>query len=71
MSPGGGREVVLGFAVYCASGFALEGLADAFRFDLSMCGIDSVLVELGVHRTRMLEKSCSRGKPCGPVRFYR
>jgi hypothetical protein len=63
--------VVLGFAVSSASGLALEELADAFRFDLSVFGIDSVLVEPGVHRTRMLEKSCSRGKPCGPVRFYR
>ena len=51
-----GRAAVPGFAVYCASKFALEALADAYRFELSPFGIDSVLVEPGVHRTPILEK---------------
>jgi NAD(P)-dependent dehydrogenase (short-subunit alcohol dehydrogenase family) len=51
-----GRAAVPGFAVYCASKFALEALADAYRFVLSPFGIDSVLVEPGVHRTPILEK---------------
>lgn len=51
-----GRAVVPGFAVYCASKFALEALADTYRFELSAFGIDSVLVEPGVHRTPILEK---------------
>ena len=56
VSSGAGRAVVPGFAVYCASKFALEALADAYRFELSAFGIDSVLVEPGIHRTPILEK---------------
>jgi NAD(P)-dependent dehydrogenase (short-subunit alcohol dehydrogenase family) len=51
-----GRAVLPGFAAYCASKFALEAVADAYRFELSPFGIDSVLVEPGVHRTPILEK---------------
>lgn len=57
VSSAAGRAVVPGFAVYCASKFALEALADAYRFELSAFGIDSVLVEPGIHRTPILEKS--------------
>jgi len=35
---------------------AWEALADAYRFELSPFGIDSVLVEPGIHRTPILEK---------------
>jgi NAD(P)-dependent dehydrogenase (short-subunit alcohol dehydrogenase family) len=45
-----------GMAVYCASKFALEALADAYRFELNPFGIDSVLVEPGIHKTPILEK---------------
>lgn len=57
VSSGLGRMVVPGFAAYSASKFAVEALADAYRFDLSALGIDSVLVEPGIHRTPMMEKS--------------
>jgi NAD(P)-dependent dehydrogenase (short-subunit alcohol dehydrogenase family) len=56
VSSGAGRVVLPGFAAYCASKFALEAVADAYRFELSAFGIDSVLVEPGVHRTPILEK---------------
>jgi NAD(P)-dependent dehydrogenase (short-subunit alcohol dehydrogenase family) len=56
VSSGAGRAVVPGCAVYCASKFALEAVADAYRFELSTFGIDSVLVEPGIHRTPILEK---------------
>jgi NAD(P)-dependent dehydrogenase (short-subunit alcohol dehydrogenase family) len=56
VSSGAGRVVVPGFAVYSASKFALEAVADAYRFELSAFGIDSVLVEPGIHRTPILEK---------------
>jgi NAD(P)-dependent dehydrogenase (short-subunit alcohol dehydrogenase family) len=56
VSSAAGRAVIPGFGVYCASKFALEALADAYRFELSAFGIDSVLVEPGVHRTPILEK---------------
>lgn len=57
VSSAAGRGVVPGFAAYCASKFALEAVADAYRFELSQFGIDSVLVEPGIHRTPILEKS--------------
>jgi NAD(P)-dependent dehydrogenase (short-subunit alcohol dehydrogenase family) len=56
VSSGAGRVVLPGFAAYCASKFALEAVADAYRFELSAFGIDSVVVEPGVHRTPILEK---------------
>jgi NAD(P)-dependent dehydrogenase (short-subunit alcohol dehydrogenase family) len=56
VSSAAGRVVPPCMAVYCASKFALEALADAYRFELSPFGIDSVLVEPGIHRTPILEK---------------
>jgi NAD(P)-dependent dehydrogenase (short-subunit alcohol dehydrogenase family) len=56
VSSAAGRAVLPGFAAYCASKYALEALADVYRFELSGFGIDSVLVEPGVHRTPILEK---------------
>jgi NAD(P)-dependent dehydrogenase (short-subunit alcohol dehydrogenase family) len=56
VSSAAGRIVPPCLAVYCASKFALEAVADAYRFELSPFGIDSVLVEPGIHRTPILEK---------------
>jgi NAD(P)-dependent dehydrogenase (short-subunit alcohol dehydrogenase family) len=56
VSSGIGRIVVPGFAAYAASNFALEALADAYRFELAPLGIDSVIVEPGIHRTPILER---------------
>jgi NAD(P)-dependent dehydrogenase (short-subunit alcohol dehydrogenase family) len=50
-----GRMVVPYFGVYCASKFALEALADSYRFELAPFGVDSVIVEPGIHRTPILE----------------
>lgn len=43
------------FGIYCASKFALEALADSYRFELAPFGIDSAVVEPGIHRTPILE----------------
>jgi len=41
----------------CASKFALEALADAYRFELRPFGIDSVLVEPGIYRTPIFDRA--------------
>jgi NAD(P)-dependent dehydrogenase (short-subunit alcohol dehydrogenase family) len=55
VSSGAGRYAIPCMAAYCGSKFALEALADAYRFELAPFGIDSVLVEPGIHRTPILE----------------
>lgn len=50
-----GRVTAPYFAIYCASKFALEALADGYRFELAPFGVDSILVEPGIHRTPILE----------------
>jgi NAD(P)-dependent dehydrogenase (short-subunit alcohol dehydrogenase family) len=57
VSSAGGRVVLPGLGAYCASKFALEALADVYRFELAPFGIDSVLVEPGIHKTQMTPKS--------------
>lgn len=56
VSSGAGRVTVPAMAAYCASKFALEVLADAYRFELLPFGIDSVLVEPGIYRTPIFDK---------------
>jgi NAD(P)-dependent dehydrogenase (short-subunit alcohol dehydrogenase family) len=55
VSSAAGRLVVAYFGVYSASKFALEALADSYRFELAPFGVDSVIVEPGIHRTPILE----------------
>jgi NAD(P)-dependent dehydrogenase (short-subunit alcohol dehydrogenase family) len=43
------------FGLYSASKFALEALADSYRFELAPFGVDSVIVEPGIHHTPILE----------------
>jgi NAD(P)-dependent dehydrogenase (short-subunit alcohol dehydrogenase family) len=50
-----GRAVAPYFGIYSASKFAMEALADSYRFELAPFGVDSVLVEPGIHRTPILE----------------
>lgn len=56
VSSAAGRVTVPAFAAYCASKFALESLADAYRFELLPFGIDSVLVEPGIYRTPIFDR---------------
>ena len=55
VSSAAGRIVLPYFGIYCASKFALEALADSYRFELAPLGVDSVVVEPGIHRTPILE----------------
>jgi NAD(P)-dependent dehydrogenase (short-subunit alcohol dehydrogenase family) len=56
VSSGAGRVSIPYMAPYCASKFALEAIADAYRFELSPFGIDSVIVEPGIFRTPIFAK---------------
>jgi NAD(P)-dependent dehydrogenase (short-subunit alcohol dehydrogenase family) len=56
VSSGAGRVAIPAMAAYCASKFALEALADAYRFELLPFGIDSVLVEPGIYRTPIFDR---------------
>jgi NAD(P)-dependent dehydrogenase (short-subunit alcohol dehydrogenase family) len=56
VSSGAGRVTIPAMAAYCASKFALEALADAYRFELSPFGIDSVVVEPGIYRTPIFDR---------------
>ena len=55
ISSGAGRATVPGMAAYCSSKYALESIADAYRYELSPLGIDSILVEPGIYRTPIFD----------------
>src|SRR5258708_9947582 len=46
-----GRLAIPGLGMYCASKFALEALAETYRYELASQGIDSVILELGPYVT--------------------
>jgi len=52
-----GRLVFPYFGIYCASKFALEAVAESYRYELSAQGIDSVIVEPGPFGTPLISKS--------------
>jgi NAD(P)-dependent dehydrogenase (short-subunit alcohol dehydrogenase family) len=56
ISSGAGRVTVPAMAAYCASKFALESIADAYRFELLPFGIDSVVVEPGIYKTPIFDR---------------
>jgi NAD(P)-dependent dehydrogenase (short-subunit alcohol dehydrogenase family) len=51
ISSGAGRVVAPSMGFYCASKFALEALAEAYRYELAAQGIESVIVEPGPYET--------------------
>jgi NAD(P)-dependent dehydrogenase (short-subunit alcohol dehydrogenase family) len=51
ISSGAGRVVIPSMSLYCASKFALEAIAEAYRYELAGQGIDSVVVEPGAYQT--------------------
>lgn len=56
VSSGAGRVVIPGMGLYCASKFAMEALAEAYRYELASQGIDSVVIEPGSYATPIMEK---------------
>ena len=51
VSSGAGRIVIPAMSLYCASKFAMEALAEAYRYELAAQGIDSVILEPGAYQT--------------------
>jgi NAD(P)-dependent dehydrogenase (short-subunit alcohol dehydrogenase family) len=49
----GGRLTIPFYGLYCASKYALEALAEAYRYELSALGVDSVIVEPGLFRSNL------------------
>jgi NAD(P)-dependent dehydrogenase (short-subunit alcohol dehydrogenase family) len=56
VSSGAGRLVIPGMGLYCASKFAMEALAETYRYELASQGIDSVVIEPGAYATPIMEK---------------
>ncbi|HYL82936.1 MAG TPA: SDR family oxidoreductase [Candidatus Angelobacter sp.] len=56
VSSGGGRLAIPGMGVYCASKFAMEALAETYRYELAAMGIDSVIIEPGAYATPIADK---------------
>jgi len=72
ISSGGGRVVFPAFGLYCASKYAMEAAAEAYRYELASQGIESVIVEPGAYETPIMGKfvagaDASRSETYGPV----
>lgn len=52
-----GRLVFPYFGSYCASKFAMEALAESYRYELSSQGIDSIIVEPGPFDTSLISNA--------------
>ena len=69
VSSGAGRLVIPGMGLYCASKFAMEALAEVYRYELASQGIDSVVIEPGAYATPIMEK-LERGEDPGRKTGY-
>jgi NAD(P)-dependent dehydrogenase (short-subunit alcohol dehydrogenase family) len=58
-----GRMLLPSMTPYCASKFALEALAEGYRYELAPVGIDSVLVEPGAFPTDIGANSLAPADP--------
>ena len=56
VSSGAGRLAIPGMGMYCASKFAMEALAETYRYELASQGIDSVILEPGAYATPIADK---------------
>lgn len=72
ISSGAGRVVIPAFSLYTASKFAMEALAETYRYELASQGIESVVVEPGAYQTPVFGNLVyaadqSRGDTYGPA----
>jgi len=56
VSSGAGRLAIPGMGFYCASKFAMEALAETYRYEVASQGIDSVILEPGPYATPIADK---------------
>jgi NAD(P)-dependent dehydrogenase (short-subunit alcohol dehydrogenase family) len=56
VSSGAGRLAIPALGLYCASKYAVEALAEVYRYELASLGIDSVVIEPGAYRTPIMGK---------------
>jgi len=56
VSSGAGRLAIPGMGLYCASKFAMEALAEVYRYELAAQGIDSVVIEPGAYATPIMTR---------------
>jgi NAD(P)-dependent dehydrogenase (short-subunit alcohol dehydrogenase family) len=69
LSSGAGRLAIPGMGLYCASKFAMEALAEVYRYELASLGIDSVILEPGAYATPIMDK-LERGEDPGRKTGY-
>jgi NAD(P)-dependent dehydrogenase (short-subunit alcohol dehydrogenase family) len=69
VSSGAGRLAIPGMGLYCASKFAMEALAETYRYELAALGIDSVIIEPGAYATPIMQK-LERGEDPGRKARY-
>src|SRR6267143_3191394 len=72
ISSGAGRIVVPSMGFYCASKWAMEALAEEYRYELAGLGIDSVIIQPGAYPTAAfnnIERAAdtTRGEAYGAV----
>jgi NAD(P)-dependent dehydrogenase (short-subunit alcohol dehydrogenase family) len=56
VSSGAGRGVLPGMGLYTATKFALEALAETYRYELSQLGVESIIIEPGPFATEIFAK---------------
>jgi NAD(P)-dependent dehydrogenase (short-subunit alcohol dehydrogenase family) len=69
VSSGAGRLAIPGMGLYCASKFAMEALAEVYRYELASLGIDSLVIEPGAYATPIMGK-LERGEDPGRKNGY-
>src|ERR671937_1002809 len=78
MSSVGGQVTAPGFGAYCATKFALEGLTETLREEVSGFGIRTMIVEPGAFRTGLFRRGAAYmsaemeeyAETVGPTRAY-
>ena len=63
ISSGAGRVVIPAFSLYTCSKFAMEALAETYRYELASQGIESVVVEPGAYQTPVFSNIVAAADP--------